>query len=229
MELKRYAYIVWKRIWIPLLLLVVVATASLVTQQAPPPTYSTTMRFTVRVKPQVVVDGYTYDGYYGWLSSEYLADDLTAIVSSEAFAADVNRRLAEMDSPVQVLPGVIGGMTFGEKLHRVLRLNVTWHNADELAAITRAIVLAMEQDSPRYLTEMDAPGQAVLTLIDQPSAPAANPRSLTERLQIPIRLVLALAAGLALVFVLDYLDDSVRDKAELEAMGIPVLAELPKK
>jgi hypothetical protein len=29
--------------------------------------------------------------------------------------------------------------------------------------------------------------------------------------------------------LLDYLDDSVRGKGELEAMGIPVLAEVPKK
>lgn len=229
MELKQYAYIAWKRIWIPILLLVVVAAASLLTQQAPSPTYSTTMRFTVRVKPQAGVNEYTYEGYYGWLSSEYLADDLTAIVSSEAFAADVNRRLAEMGSSVQVPPGLIGGITFGEKLHRVLRLNVTWPNADELAAIARAIVLAMEQDSARYLTELDAPGQAVLTVIDQPSTPVPIPRSLTERLQLPIRLALALAVGLALAFVLDYLDDSIRSRAELEAMDIPVLAEVPKK
>jgi capsular polysaccharide biosynthesis protein len=124
---------------------------------------------------------------------------------------------------------LIGGITFGEKLHRVLRLNVTWHNPEELAAIASAIVLAMEQDSARYLTELDAPGQAVLTVIDQPSAPAAIPRSLTERLQLPIRLALALAIGLALAFVLDYLDDSIRSRAELEAMDIPVLAEVPKK
>jgi capsular polysaccharide biosynthesis protein len=46
---------------------------------------------------------------------------------------------------------------------------------------------------------------------------------------LPVRLLLALAAGIALVFLLDYLDDSVRGRSELEAMGIAVLAEVPKK
>lgn len=72
-------------------------------------------------------------------------------------------------------------------------------------------------------------GGALITVIDEPSPPTPNPPSLTERLNLPIRLLLALAAGLALVFLLDYLDDSIRSGKELEAMGIPVLAEVPKK
>ncbi len=229
MELKTYWDIVWKRAWIPVLLLVVVAGASLLTQETPPPTYTTTMRFTVRVRPQDIPGEYTYEGYYGWLASEYLTDDLTAIVGSQAFAADVNRRLAETGSAVQVPPGLISGVTFAEKLHRVLRVSVSWGNPEELVAIARAIVVAMEEDSARYLTEPDAPGGALVTVIDEPSPPAANPPSLTQRLNLPVRLVLALVAGLALVFLLDYLDDSVRNRGELEAMGVPVLAEIPKK
>lgn len=63
MELKQYWQIIWKRAWIPALLLIVVAAASLLTGQTPAPTYSTTMRFTVGVKPQEVSDQYTYDSY----------------------------------------------------------------------------------------------------------------------------------------------------------------------
>ena len=39
--------------------------------------------------------------------------------------------------------------------------------------------------------------------------------------------VLALAAGIALAFLLDYLDDSVRSPRELEEMGLAVLGEIP--
>ena len=82
MELKLYWHILWKRAWIPALLLVVVGLVSWLTRQTPPTTYSTTMRFTVGVKPQEIANQYNYDSYYAWLSSEYLADDMTAIVSS---------------------------------------------------------------------------------------------------------------------------------------------------
>ncbi|MBI1879382.1 MAG: hypothetical protein HYR94_14385 [Chloroflexi bacterium] len=228
MELKLYWQIIWKRAWIPALLLVLVAVASLLTSQTPPPTYSTTMRFTVGVKPQEVPEQYTYDSYYAWLSSEYLADDMTVIVSSQAFAADVNQRLGEMGSAVQVPLGSIGGVTLAEKQHRILRLNVSWSNAAELADIAKAIVAVMAEDSPKYLTQLGTPG-ALINVIDEPSPPAANLPSLTQRLNLPVRLLLALAAGLALTFLLDYLDDSVRGRPELETMGIAVLAEIPKK
>lgn len=228
MELKQYWQIIWKRAWIPALLLVIVAGASLLTRQAPLPTYSTTMRFTVGVKPQEVPDQYTYDSYYAWLSSEYLADDMTAIVSSQAFAADVNRRLVDMGSSVQIPPGSIGGVTIAEKQHRILRLNVSWSNPTELADIAQAIVGVMEEDSPKYLTQLGTPG-ALINVIDEPSPPAANPPSLTQRLNLPVRLLLALAAGLALAFLLDYLDESIRGRPELETMGIVVLAEVPRE
>jgi capsular polysaccharide biosynthesis protein len=54
-------------------------------------------------------------------------------------------------------------------------------------------------------------------------------KSLRERLDLPIRLFLALLAGIALAFLLDYLDDTVRDQAELEEMGITVLGEIPRR
>lgn len=229
MELKHYWQIIWKRIWIPALLLVIVGVASLLTTQTPAPTYSTSMRFTVRVEPQPLSNQFTYEGYYGWLASEYLADDLTAIVSSQAFAADVNRHLTELGSSLTLPPGVISGVTVAEKQHRIIRLNASWPNAAELDTIAQAMVQAMEQDSGKYLTQMNAPGGAVIALIDPPAPPVANPPSLTQRLNIPVRLLLALAAGLALTFLLDYLDDNVRDRSEVEGLGIPVLAEVPKK
>lgn len=228
MELKQYWQIIWKRAWIPALLLVVVAVASLLTGQTPPPTYSTTMRFTVGVKPQELPDQYTYDSYYAWLSSEYLADDMTAIVSSQAFAVDVNRRLAEMGSSVQIPPGSISGVTIAEKQHRILRLNLSWGSAAGLSDIAQAVVRVMEEDSPKYLTQLGTPG-ALINVIDEPAPPTANPPSLTQRLNLPVRLLLALAAGLALTFLLDYLDDTVRGRSELEALDIPVLAEVPKR
>jgi capsular polysaccharide biosynthesis protein len=228
MELKQYGYIVWKRIWIPFALVVVVGVASLLLMQTPPASYSSRMRFTVGVQPQELADQYTFDSYYAWLSSEYLVDDMTALVGSQVFADDINRHLAEMGSPVQIPPGSIGGVTIGGKQHRILSLTVTWGTAAELADITQAIVATMEQDSTNYLAQLGTQG-ALIQVIDAPSPPARNSLSLTQRLELPVRLFLALAVGVALTFLADYLDTTVRGKAEVEALGISVLAEIPRK
>ena len=228
MELKQYATIVWKRIWIPILLVVVVGVVSWVMAQTPPTSYSTNMRFTVGVQPQETEGQYNYDSYYAWLSSEYLVDDMTALVSSQVFANDVNRHLQEMGSAVQIPPRSIGGVTIGGKQHRILSLHVTWSNPEELAQIAQAIVATMEQDSSSYLAQLGTAG-ALIQVIDEPSPPGQNPLSLTQRLDLPVRILLALAVGIGLTFLVDYLDTSIRGRSELESMGISVLAEVPKK
>ena len=50
-----------------------------------------------------------------------------------------------------------------------------------------------------------------------------------EQLDLPLRVLLALAAGIGLAFLWDYLDDSVRDRADLEQMGIAVLGVVPRR
>lgn len=224
MELKQYGHIIWKRVWIPALLLVVVAGVSWLTYDVPPPTYTTSMRFTVGVESQEVEDQYSYDSYYAWLSSEYLIDDLTLLVGSQNFAADVNRHLTEINSPVNIPSGIIAA----DKQHRVLHLTVNWSDAAQLADIARAIMTAVETDSAKYFPQTKTTA-LLIEVIDQPSPPVLVSPALTRRLDVPVRLLLALGAGLALTFLLDYLDDSVRGKAELEAMGIAVLSEVPKK
>ena len=39
----------------------------------------------------------------------------------------------------------------------------------------------------------------------------------------------ALLAGIVLLFVLDYLDDSIRSGNELEKMGVPVMGVIPDR
>ncbi len=225
MELKQYFFIIWKRIWIPTLLLVVVAIVSLATQRTPPPVYTAAMRFIVGVQPERLPNQFSYDGYYAGVSSEYIADDFSVVVGSELFAKDVNRHLMELGSAVQVSSGTIAGAVLTEKQHRILKLTITWGNPEQLTDIGKAIALTLEKDSPKYLSQLSTFG-GVITMIDSPSSPWLVPPALTARLEIPVRLLLALAAGLALVFLLDYLDDSIQNKSDLELLGIIVLTEM---
>lgn len=234
MELRQYWHIIRQRIWIPVVLLLVVGGVSLGWQLARPaaPTYGSTMRFIVGVKPEALPGEYTYDGYYAWLSSEYLVDDFTGVIGSQGFAAGVNARLAAAGSGLRLPPGVLGGVAIAGQQHRIVRVNVNWNNPQELAQLAQAVASTMEQDGPALFEQFFsqiAAGGVVITTIDPPSPPAPNPPGLTQRLEVPVRLILALLAGVALAFFLNYLDTSVRDRAELEQLGIPVLAEIPKK
>jgi capsular polysaccharide biosynthesis protein len=41
--------------------------------------------------------------------------------------------------------------------------------------------------------------------------------------------MLGLAAGVALMVLAEYLDDSIRCRADVESLGIPVLVEVPRE
>ncbi len=227
MELKQYARIVWARWWLPVGLALIVLLASLPGLLSPKPAvYQAAMRFAVGVVPEEGTGAYyTYDRYYTWLSSEYLVDDLSELVKSGVFAAAVSEELASR--AIQVPAGAIGGSTQAGKLHRILSVSITWGDEGELREIANAVVRVLQSRSAEFLAQLGSEN-AEMRLIDPPVVFAVG-KSLRDRLDLPIRLVLAALAGVALAFVWDYLDDSVRSVAETEALGLRVLGAIPAK
>jgi capsular polysaccharide biosynthesis protein len=47
-------------------------------------------------------------------------------------------------------------------------------------------------------------------------------------MDIPIRVAIALLAAVALAFIVDYLDTSVRDARDAEQLGLRVIGEIPR-
>jgi capsular polysaccharide biosynthesis protein len=157
------------------------------------------------------------------MASEYLVDELTEIVGSEAFARAVSEELAnsDLDLPTSTLRGSM----IADRTHRILTLHLTWEDQAQLGEIANAAAKAIRERSADFLGQLGT-ADADIRLIDPPIVlPVA--RSLKDKLDLPIRLFLALVAGVALAFLLDYLDDTVHDRAEVEALGLAVLGEIP--
>jgi len=228
MELRAYWRIIRRRWWLAVGLALLVGALTLVMQrpwQARPTTYSATMRFNVGIQPERIPGVYTYDRYYTMLTSEYLVDDLGEIVRSQVFSRAVSERLA--DQRITVPAGAIGASTQPGKLHRILTVNVGWGDAAQLQAIADAIVATLTERGADFFGQFSAE-EADIRLIDPPTINVVG-RPAREQLDLPLRVLLALAAGIALAFLLDYLDDSVRDREELVGMGLAVLGEIPRR
>lgn len=227
MELRAYWKIIVRRWWLPAGLALLVGLLTLVMQrpwQPRPASFSATMRFNVGLQPERIPGVYTYDRYYTMLTSEYLVDDLGEIVRSQAFAAEVSRRLA--DQGITVPAGAIGASTQPGKLHRILTVNVGWGDEAQLRAIADAIAATLTQSSAEFFGQFSA-DEADIRLIDPPAIGRVG-RPAREQLDLPLRVVLALAAGIALAFLWHYLDDTVHERAELEGLGLLVLGEIPR-
>jgi capsular polysaccharide biosynthesis protein len=200
---------------------------SLVFRPSSPPTYSASVRFTIGVNAPSADKVTGYDPILtAYQASEYIRDDFVEIIRSDVFADDVNAVLAKMEvTGILVRKGNISAAI--EKQRRLMSLSVTWDNAEHAQKIADAAIKNLSENNAKYFAQLGSAG-AMLTVIDKPVVVPVG-RSLREQMDIPIRVVIALLAGLALAFILDYLDTSVRDARDAEALGLRVVGEIPKR
>jgi capsular polysaccharide biosynthesis protein len=229
MELREYGLILYRRWWIPLLLALLVALISawqLRPWQSPPPTYTASISMLVGVLPLADADVTSYDPrYYAWLTSEYLVDDFTEVVRSSLFAQGVNERLQEQE--LQIPAGLISGSATTGRRHRIIWLTINWGDQDQLLAISGAAVAELQESIDFYFQQLGT-DNAMATVLDGPIVTTIAP-DLRQRLEFPLRVILAFLAGIVLVFVIEYMDTSVRRDRELEEIGLPVVGIIPRQ
>ncbi len=229
MELREYWAILRRRWWLPVGLAVAVGLLSLLQLrpwQSKPPVYSASMRMLVGVLPAVgeEVTAYYDPRYYAWLTSEYLVDDFTEVVRSELFAGNVSARLAGQN--IEVPAGAIQGSAATGKQHRIITLNLSSGDEAQLRQMADAAAAELAENAPAYFEQLGTPGAGV-TLIDGPNVSAVGP-GVRDQVELPLRVLLGVLVGVGIVFLLHYLDDSVRDRADVEALGMRVIGEIPR-
>ena len=226
MELRDYARVIWRYLWLIAALVVVVGVGSFIFRAQPAPVYTASVRFTIGVNAPPATQVQGYDPILtSYQASEYIRDDFVEIIQSDVFADDVNARLKKTGvSGVTVTKGNISAAV--EKQRRLMSMTVIWNNPEQAQRIADAAVANLSDNNSKYFAQLGAAG-AMVAVIDKPTVGRVG-ASLREQVDIPIRVLIALLAGIALAFVLDYLDNSVRDARELETLGLHVIGEIPR-
>jgi len=225
MELRLYWSIIVRRWWIVLLPPLLVLAASLALRQPSPPAYIAEARLVVDVPPLPEQPGMDFDPrYYAALTTEYLVDDLSSFVTGDVIAQAISARLAGQG--IAVPPGAIQGSTTSDQIHRLVTLRVTWGDPEQAKEIIQAAAEALRTESPKYFSRLQG-REPQVAVFDGPRVSPAPP-GLRARLDLPLRVLLALLAGLALAFLVDYLDTTIYDAGHVERLGMPVLGEVPR-
>ncbi|MCL5962578.1 MAG: Wzz/FepE/Etk N-terminal domain-containing protein [Chloroflexi bacterium] len=222
MELREYWGILWQRRWIILavVILAVLSNVAFTWRVAPPP-----FRATIRlaVKPQIEPRSdkfYTFDEYYAYVASEYLVDDVIEVVQSPAFHSDLRAKLAGK------LAGGLGTLE-AKKAHRVMSISITSPSHNDALLEAAAVGELLSEKGSKYFSSISSQNPEV-KIVDPPSAYqlGENRRSL----DLVLRAVLGLLAGIGLAVLLEYLSDTVKGAAYVEGtLGLPVLAEIPQE
>ena len=187
-----------------------------------PSAYTASMRLAISVVPDPRVgDFFKFDSYYSVLTSEYLADDLSELLRSEAFAADVS---AEMGNTIE--PEAIVNLTRTKKTHRLLDVQIAAGDPQSALAIAQAYERVLNTKLDQYLAFLQA-NNGFVRIVNRPRVTRTNTLPLTAA-EVGLRTMAGLIGAIGLAFLLEYVDDRLRDRRQVESfMGTTVLAEIP--
>lgn len=222
MELRQYAAVLRRHGRLIGLITLATLIVSIGLALRGPAAYTASMRLAVSVVPDPRVgDFFKYDSYYSVLTSEYLADDLSELLRSEAVAADVS---AVMGDPVD--PAAIVSLTRTKKTHRLLDIEIAGSDPQTALAIAEAYQTVVNTKLVDYLAFMQA-NNGFVRIVNQPKVTRTNSIPLTAA-QIGLRTMAGLVGAIGLAFLLEYIDDRLRDRRQVESfLGTKVLAEIP--
>jgi capsular polysaccharide biosynthesis protein len=225
MELMLIIRVLLRRWWLVLLPVVVAAVFVvpdfLRNRSAVSGGFTTVVRYTA----SQVLDNPDRKGDYQdiWLASELAVNALTDWVKTNSFAAEVAQKAA--DQGLKIDPDALAITSDNER--SVGQVFITWNDEAQLKVIAQAAIGVLETRTQAYFPQLgDQPAQ--VRMLDAPQiAPAPPP--IVDRFAPFIRIGLALLAGMGLAFLAEYLDPTLRRREEVEALGLTIVATIPKR
>ena len=245
-ELRSYAKIIWRYIWLIVLIVGLVALYSgyqyykLRKTPGALTGYSSTISLQIGLVASTRGDPNPADNV---TVSEALADTLVLgpVLSSREFCSDISRQIGldmgviQKNYPNADLgntqdPGAIASALSATRVHSLVTISVNWSTAAGAWAISNAIGEIATARIGQYLdyvvatdyTHTSTAGTYIqpevsARVIGAASTPGMVPGSSASKLTLLVLLILiALAVGIALAFLLDYLDDRIRSKEDLK-------------
>ena len=224
MELRQLIRILLRRWWLMAIPAIVLGALAVITYDAPPPAYAATMRFAVGYTPDPNSQS-LYDRFYpAWLASEYIAGGLSDWAKTGDFASAVSSDLAAhgIDAPAAAVAGSI----VSDLSRSIVALYFNGSDPALLQSIAEAAARVLQTRNASVFPQ-NGPHGASATPLDG-AAVVATPPSLRARLDLPVRLGLALGVGVLLALIAHYLDPMIRERRDVEALGFPIIGEIPR-
>ncbi|HLJ36010.1 MAG TPA: hypothetical protein VKU38_20290 [Ktedonobacteraceae bacterium] len=258
MELLTYWKIIWRRLWLIVLIVGVVALYvgyeyyHLYKTPGALKAYSSNVIVQVGLQP---IDPQDLSSADMVTVSESLADALTTgpILSSSTFDTQVAQQVqSDMSQITQkyganpnlgnIDAGGIGGAISAQRAHSLVTITTNWGTVPGAWAISNAVGEVLSANACTYLN-YDVPqgsscsaannaGQPIVTakLMSAASDPSQVPGASSSKVTLyAIMLLVALIVAIALAFLLDYFDDRIRSKDDAaQLLQLPVYGTVPR-
>jgi hypothetical protein len=229
MKLPALARGVARRWWLVAIPVVLALTLSLWMagrQPAPTTVYVVTQRFLAGLPPERPEADYDFARHYNWLSSEYTAQSFTSVVQGTEFASAVAARARQA-----------GGMATREQVAAALQVNppdsfklvvrAQWQDAAGALALAEAVNAELTQNGNSYWPQLAGNTLPPVQRLDAPVVVPVTIVAPTNALELPLRVMVAALAGLALAVVSSVFDPFLRGGSGGTTLGLPILAIIP--
>lgn len=162
------------------------------------------------------------DGDYQdvWLASELMVNAFTDWIRSNRFRDDIQNDLGDSDINLDEL-GIAA-----DNARSVGVIYLSYPEFDALDAIANTVISVLASRNQEYFPQLGGE-PAQVTILDEPIIASAPP-PLTNRFAPLIRIAIALIVGLFLGFAVEYFDRTIHHQDELDKLGLPTIASIPK-
>jgi receptor protein-tyrosine kinase len=223
LDLRAYARVLYKRKWIAAASLVVCVAVGVVLTARTTPIYQT--RTTVFVGERQ----FTIERVQRELAVRYLSVGLlksyVEIVKSRTIA-----QKAIVDSGLDETPQSVQGGLWANVVVDTQVIEVHYAGPDPARAtrIANAVAEAFVNEIGRLaVTDEEGEPAVEVSIIDRAIIPGA-PISPNSTRNIVLAVLIGLLGGVGLAFLVEYLDVTVKQREEIEALGLPSLGSIPR-
>lgn len=259
MELRTYWTIIWRRIWVVALVVGIVTLyigyQYYHLRKTPGALKTYSSGITIQIGLQPTSHGDTNSENYVTVS-EALADAMVTspILTSHEFDTDISNQIAQDMSVIQQRYGAnadlgdwqnasaIGQALSPSRVQGLVTINTNWNTPAGAWAIANAVGevsvakigtyfnYVIINNATQNSTGNFVPPQVSARVIAAAPASITVAGSSSNKLtSYFLMLLVALALGIALTFLLDYLDDRIRSKDDVtQLLGIPIYAVIPQ-
>lgn len=186
--------------------------------------YSVAIRFTAAstADPQ---PSYEDSAYVPWLASEYVVVNLPQWVTSDSFAKEVSQVVSQdgLTIPYEDIRAAL----VADSARSILVVYLTWDDEAEIQQLARAAITVLQTRNQDYFPQFAASPAQVQALDDIRVNLIATP--LMTRFSPLLRLIVGVAAGIALAMLAEYLDDTIHGSEDVAALELPVLGQIPRE
>ena len=259
MELRTYWTIIWRRIWVVALVVGIVTLyvgyQYYHLRKIPGALKAYSSNTTIQIGLQPTSNGDTNSSNYV-IVSEALADAMVTgpILTSHEFDTAISNQIAQDMTEIQQRyganadlgdwqnPSAIGQALSATRVHSLVTITTTWSTPAGAWAIANAIgevsvanigtYINYEiknnaiQNSAGNFVPPQVTSRVIIAATDSITVAGSSSNKITLYI---LMLLVALALGIALTFLLDYLDDRIRSKEDVtQLLGIPIYAVIPR-